>query len=141
MRSPLRSFALLFALAACEPARLPPPPEDARGAPTSPAIEEPAVAGTDRPNPPAATPAPQLPAHRDVCEVDADCAVTPLHIEGPYVCCHGCGLATAGTSGWVAEVGAVCASYRVEIPGCYPLACPSGPLKSECRDGRCRAAW
>lgn len=102
------------------------------GCPLRPPVQEVVATPTEAPpNPPA------LPPVEDHCQADTDCDVTDLHSEGEYICCQGCGLATAGTVEWVEKVKSECQAYLTARNNCLPLACPPGPSKAACVEGRC----
>lgn len=87
-----------------------------------------------------------LPALDDRCTADADCGVVDLLLSGPYVCCMGCGFesTTAGNRDWVQRIRAACAVVKRAdgpLPGCPPLACPAGPSRATCVQGRCQKHW
>ena len=80
---------------------------------------------------------PVLPAVEDHCQTDSDCSVTDLQLEGEHICCQGCGLATAGRVAWVEQVQKDCQAYIAVRNTCLPLACPAGPTRAACVEGRC----
>ena len=80
---------------------------------------------------------PALPPMDDHCQADTDCDVTDLQLEGEHICCQGCGLATAGRVEWVEKVQSECQVYLAVQNNCLPLACPAGPNKAACVEGRC----
>lgn len=99
--------------------------------------------GTTAPAPTGEAPAPVSsaaaagpPAPVTVCTRDAECAVARVATSGKWACCDACGT-TPGTRRWHAELQRWCAAYPPK--DCYPLACPQGPTRAVCRDGRCEA--
>lgn len=104
------------------------------GCPDPPPVQEDVTAPTKAEAPPDP---PSLPPVEDHCEADTNCGVTDLQQEGDHICCQGCGLATAGRVEWVEKVQSECRAYLVGRDTCLPLACPAGPSKAACVEGRC----
>jgi hypothetical protein len=85
----------------------------------------------------AAVPSPAGPPPVEVaCQRDADCAVARIEVTGPHACCPACGT-TPGTRRWYAAVERACAT--TPSAGCGSLACPAGPTRAVCLEGRCAA--
>lgn len=88
------------------------------------------------PTPSASSPAVGPPAPVTACTRDDECAVARVEISGPRACCGACGT-TPGTRRWHADLQRWCAAHPPV--DCPPLACPQGPTRAVCRDGRCEA--
>jgi len=101
------------------------------------------AATTRAPVPPAPTPSSDTgpnagapPAVERACQRDDECAVARVEVSGEGVCCAACGT-TPGTRRWHADLQRYCAAHPPAT--CSPLACPEGPTRAVCREGRCEA--
>jgi hypothetical protein len=72
------------------------------------------------------------------CARDDECAVARVAVSGAQTCCLACAT-TPGTRRWHAALQRYCGAH--EPTNCGALACPSGPTRAICRDGRCEATW
>lgn len=119
----------LSAVACRTPSSAPAPAPSAGGATT------PTGTGVS-PAPAASAAAAGPPAPVTACTRDDECAVARVEISGKWACCGACGT-TPGTRRWHADLQRWCAAHPPK--DCYPLACPQGPTRAVCRDGRCEA--
>jgi hypothetical protein len=76
------------------------------------------------------------PSPDSACTRDDECAVARIAVAGKYACCPACET-TPGTRRWHATLQRHCAAQPPT--DCFPLACPQGPTRAVCREGRCEA--